>query len=73
MSMHPSLRKATRLGHQRTVLSRRERLEKMLDNEQWETGQSVFGLPKMKGETIKLRKKKTHKKEEKEEEKEAAA
>ncbi len=56
MSMHKSLRSKSGLMRTRNVLSREERIEKLKEDEEWEDG-SVFGLPKVKVETVSLRRK----------------
>lgn len=51
MSMHKSLRSSGHLERQRNVLTRRERIEKLMEMEEWEEGDSVFGLPTVKEST----------------------
>ncbi len=49
MSMHKSLQPKGRLKRQRNVLTRRERVEKLLEEGDFEEGEdSVFGLPRVK-------------------------
>ena len=62
MSVHRSLRTAGKLKRHRNVLTRTERLAKLQDENIWEEGKSVFGLPKVK--VLKTRRKKVAKKEE---------
>ena len=69
MSMHKSLRSKSGLERTRNVLTREEQIEKLLEEEEWSEGGSVFGLPKVKVETVSLRRKP---KEEEEEEGEEA-
>jgi small basic protein (TIGR04137 family) len=47
MSLDRSLKSANSLVRHRNVLNRAERLEKLKDEERWEDGKSVFGLPKV--------------------------
>ena len=47
MSIHRSLKAANALERHRNVLSRAERIKTMKDQEKWEDGRSVFGLPKI--------------------------
>ena len=48
MSIHKSLQPRDRLKRQRNVLSRRERIERLITEEKWSEGDSLFGLPKVK-------------------------
>ncbi len=49
MSIHKSLRPKDKLKRQRNVLTRRERVKKLVENGQFdEEEDSVFGLPKLK-------------------------
>ena len=57
MSMHKSLRSKSGLMRTRNVLSREERLEKLMDDEEWSQDESVFGLPKVKVQVVNLRRK----------------
>jgi len=70
MSIHKSLVSKDMLKRQRSVLTRAERIEKLMEDEKWEDEMSVFGLPKVKVEKVK---KKAKVKEVKEEEVEAGA
>jgi small basic protein (TIGR04137 family) len=47
MSLDKSLRSHGALERHRNVLSRAERVEALQDEEAWEEGRSVFGLPKV--------------------------
>ena len=58
MSIHKSLVSADALKRQRSVLTRAERIQKLIDDEKWEDGASVFGLPKVKVAKIAKKKKK---------------
>ena len=62
MTIHKSLAVQGRLVRARNVLSRWERITKMKEEERWEEGRCVFGLPKI-GTRVKI-KKKSKKKEE---------
>ena len=55
------------MNRPRNVLSRAERLEKLTEAGKWHEGDSIFNLPKVKGE-IKIKKAKKKKKKEEEEE-----
>ena len=47
MSIHRSLKSQNALQRHRNVLSRAERIKTLKDQEKWEDGRSVFGLPKI--------------------------
>ena len=47
MSLDRSLKSANSLQRHRNVLSRAERIERLVDEDRFEEGQSVFGLPKI--------------------------
>ena len=47
MSLDKSLRSHSALERHRNVLSRAERVDALQDEEAWEEGRSVFGLPKV--------------------------
>ena len=68
MSMDKSLKSKNLLQRHRNVLTRAERLEKLKEQDRWNDGDSVFGLPKVRVQKLQLRKKKKVKKEEEEEE-----
>jgi len=74
VSVHPSL-KVNKVGAKhRNVLKRYERLEKLEEEERWESGGSVYGLPKVKSQKMKVKKEaKTEDEEGKPAEGEAAA
>lgn len=55
--MHKSLRSKSGLMRARNVLTREERIDKLEEKEEWTDEGSVFGLPKVKVETITLRRK----------------
>ena len=48
MSIHTSLKLKNTLARQRSVLTRWERIIKLQDEERWEEGDSVMGLPKVR-------------------------
>lgn len=64
MSLHKSLRSNSKLERARNVLSREEQIEKLQEDEKWTDGDSVFGLPKVKVETIALRRRPKEEEEE---------
>ena len=47
MSIDPSLKVKGALTRHRNVLTRAERIEKLKDEERWDEGNSLFGLPKV--------------------------
>ena len=47
MSIDPSLKVKGALSRHRNVLSRAERIEKLVEEERWEEGDDVTGLPKV--------------------------
>lgn len=63
MSLHRSLVSKSALRRHRNVLTRAERVKRMLDDETWQEGRSVFGLPKVRLRKVKAGGK--HKKAEK--------
>jgi small basic protein (TIGR04137 family) len=66
MSLHSSLKRSSSAGKHRNVLKREERLEKLTDEERWDSeGDSIYGLPKVR--SIKMRVKKKPKKKAEEE------
>ena len=67
MSIDRSLKTAGALSRHRNVLSRAERIEKLVEEERWAEGDDVTGLPKVahrKSHTGKKASKKEEKKEE---------
>ena len=62
MSIHKSLKVASRLTKIRSVLKRDERIELMMSQDRWSEGMSVTGLPKTKIPKVGLVKKKKEKK-----------
>lgn len=63
MSIHQSLKLKNTLARQRSVLTRWERIIKLQDEERWEEGDSVMGLPKVRTK-FKVRSRKSAKREE---------
>jgi len=58
MSIHPSFRAGGSRKRHRSVLKRFERLKHLFDKEEWEEGDTVFGLPKIKILKVKIKKEK---------------
>lgn len=48
MSMHSSLKSATRIAVKRNVLKRFERIDAMRKKGKWKDGDRAYGLPKLK-------------------------
>ena len=57
MSIHKSLVPQSKLRRHRNVLSRAERLDKLLEEERRKDEDSVFGLPKVRNIMIRAKKK----------------
>ena len=73
MSIHKSLKLKNTLERQRSVLTRWERIEKLMEQDKFKDGDSVIGLPKVRTK-FKVRSRKAIKREEAEKrEAEAAA
>ena len=64
MTIDKSLKIRAGSTKQRNVLTRPERLAKLIETERWQEGDSVFGLPKVRVQKISMKKKKKVKKEE---------
>ncbi len=47
MSLDRTLKSTSALSRSRNVLTRAERINKLMDEERWDSGRSVFGLPKI--------------------------
>jgi small basic protein (TIGR04137 family) len=71
MSIDKSLVTKGKLARHRNVLSRAERIKFLINENLWEDGRSVFGLPKVKN--LKMRKAAKAEKEKTEETEEIAA
>ena len=63
MTIDKSLRVRTGMIRNRNVLTRAERIEKLLNAERWSEGDSVLGLPKVRVQKVSLKRKKKAKKE----------
>jgi small basic protein (TIGR04137 family) len=57
MSIDKSLKRKGGMAKNRCVLTRAERIAKMMENGRWSDGQSPFGLPKTRVQKIVLKKK----------------
>src|SRR3974377_425666 len=57
MSIDKSLKRKGGMTRQRCVLTRAERIAKMMENGKWADGQSPFGLPKTRVQKIALKRK----------------
>lgn len=64
MTIDKSLKVRSGGIRQRNVLTRAERLEKLIEADRWQEGDSVLGLPKVRVQKVALKKKKKVKKEE---------
>jgi len=73
MTIDKSLKVRSGAIRQRNVLTRAERLEKLVEGDRWKEGDSVFGLPKVRVVKVALKKKKKAKKEDEEGEEAKAA
>lgn len=73
MTVDKSLKVKLGLVRSRNVLTRAEKIAKLVEADRWQEGDPVLGLPKVRVQKISLKKKKKAKKEEEEEGKEAAA
>jgi small basic protein (TIGR04137 family) len=63
MSIHKSLKLKNTLERQRSVLSRWERIEKLMEQDRFKEGDRVLGLPKVRTK-FKVRSRKSIKREE---------
>jgi small basic protein (TIGR04137 family) len=48
MSLHPSLKAASKIATKRNVLKRFERIDLLRKRSKWKEGNRVYGLPKTK-------------------------
>lgn len=64
MSLDRSLKTSSSLARHRNVLTRAERIEKLAEEERWQDGRSVLGLPKVKHRKVVTGKKKSKKTDE---------
>jgi small basic protein (TIGR04137 family) len=67
MSIDKSLRRKNSLQRARSVMTRSERIAKLMDEERWQEGRSPFGLPKVKVVKVVIKKAKKAKEEKAEE------
>jgi len=67
MGLHPSLKRAEKLGASRSVMKRTERIKWLIAKGQWGEESRVLGLPKIKIVRLKAVKKEKAKEEQKEE------
>ena len=70
MSIDKSLKISSGGSKQRNVLTRAERLEKLIEQDRWQEGDSILGLPKVRVQKISMKKKKKVKKVDEDEKKE---
>jgi len=66
MTIDKSLKIRAGASKQRNVLTRAERLTKLIETDRWQEGDPVFGIPKVRVQKITMKKKKKAKKEEEE-------
>lgn len=63
MTIDKSLKIKAGAAKTRNVLTRAERLAKLIDEDRWQEGQPVYGLPKVRVVKLAMKKKKKAKKE----------
>lgn len=66
MTIDKSLKIKAGSAKTRNVLTRPERLEKLIADERWKEGDPVYGIPKVRVAKLAMKKKKKEKKEEEE-------
>ncbi len=66
MTIDKSLKIKAGSAKMRNVMTRSERLAKLIETERWTEGDSVYGMPKVRVQKISLKKKKKVKKEDEE-------
>ena len=66
MTIDKSLKVKAGMARSRNVLTRAERIAKLIETDRWKEGDKVLGLPKVRVQKIALKKKKKVKKEEEE-------
>ncbi|MFV1963835.1 MAG: small basic protein [Pirellulaceae bacterium] len=71
MTIDKSLKVRTGMSRNRNVLTRTERLERLVAADRWSEGDPVLGLPKVRVQRVSLKKKKKVKKEGEDDESEA--
>ena len=64
MTIDKSLKVKAGAAKTRNVLTRAERLTKLIDEDRWKEGDPVYGIPKVRVVKLALKKKKKAKKEE---------
>jgi len=64
MTIDKSLKIKAGSAKSRNVLTRAERLDKLVEMDRWKEGDSAYGIPKVRVQKISLKKKKKVKKEE---------
>ena len=67
MSIDKSLKIKAGSTKQRNVLKRAERLQKLIEQQRWQEGDSILGMPKVRVQKISMKKKKKVKKDDKDE------
>jgi small basic protein (TIGR04137 family) len=67
MTLDKSLKIRTGTMRNRNVLTRAERIEKLIAGERWQDGDNALGLPKVRVQKVSLKKKKKVKKQEEDE------
>ena len=67
MTLDKSLKMRIGTMRNRNVLTRSERIEKLIEAERWSEGDGVIGLPKVRVQKVSLKKKKKVKKVDEEE------
>lgn len=67
MTIDKSLKIKAGAAKTRNVLTRAERLVKLIETDRWQDGDSIYGLPKVRVQKISMKKKKKVKKVEDEE------
>lgn len=73
MTIDKSLKIKAGSTKQRNVLTRTERLAKLIETERWQEGDSILGLPKVRVQKLSMKKKKKVKKEDEAEAGDAAS
>ena len=67
MTIDKSLKIKSGAAKQRNVLTRSERLARLVATERWQEGDPVYGMPKVRVQKVAMKKKKKVKKEDEEE------
>lgn len=62
MTIDKSLKIKAGAAKMRNVMTRAERLQKLIDTDRWNEGDAVYGMPKVRVQKISLKKKKKVKK-----------